>query len=79
MYTNELLEEIWAIKAQLAAEADGDIHKFCDRLREFSEKMPRKAPVVRTPEETARFLDFIDELPAAVREDDANYGGKSAP
>jgi hypothetical protein len=77
MYTNELLEEIWRIKDDLAREADYDIHKFCDQLREYTEKNPLPGPVLRTPEEVRRFLDF-GELPAApaVREDDPKYGEK---
>ncbi len=77
MYTNELLEEIWAIRAQLAREADYDVAKHFAQLREFMDKNPPTGPVLRTPEEVRRFLDF-GELPAApaVREDDPKYGEK---
>ncbi len=76
MYTNELLEEIWAIREKLAREADYDMAKHFYQLREFMEKHPHPGPVLRTPEEINRYLQH-GELPVAgVREDEAKYGGE---
>lgn len=78
MYTNELLEEIWAIKNQLWEEAGGDIHVFCQQLQEFSKTMPRTGPVLRTQEEIERYVQF-GELPvASVRENEAEYPKKNS-
>ena len=35
MITNPLLEEIWAVKDRLNAESGGDIHVFCQQLRDW--------------------------------------------
>ena len=78
MYTNELLEEIWAIREELAREADYDVAKHFDQLREHMEKNPLPVRAVRTPEEMSRFLDSC-RLPAgAVLEDEAKYGDKES-
>lgn len=69
MYTNELLEEIWAIREQLAREADYNLDKHFDQLAEWSAKNPHTGPVLRTPEQVRRYLDF-GELPATVAAED---------
>ena len=46
MITNPLLEEIWAVKDRLNAESGGDIHVFCQQLRDWSAKnLPRNMVV----------------------------------
>ena len=51
MITNPLLEEIWAVKDRLAAEAGNDIHVFCEQLRAWESSHLPKGRVLRTPEE----------------------------
>ena len=49
MITNPLLEEIWAVKDRLAAEAGNDIHVFCEQLRAWESSHLPKGRVLRTP------------------------------
>jgi hypothetical protein len=76
MYTNEVLEEIWAIKDRLWREAEGDLDKFFEQLQEFARSTPHQGPVLRTNEEVRRFLDFGELPTASVHEDETPYGAK---
>lgn len=51
MKTNPVLEEVWRIKDQLAAEAGYDIDRFFDNLRKWEAEHPHSGPVVRNAEE----------------------------
>jgi hypothetical protein len=76
MITNPLLEEIWAIKDRLAAEAGNDIHVFCEQLRAWESSHLPKGHVLRTPQEI-RALLARQEAPEslALREKPPEYGG----
>jgi hypothetical protein len=78
MITNELLEEIWRIKDDLAREADYDIDKFCDQLRGDMQTIPPPVPLLRSPEEMSRFLDFGELPTASVHEEESPYGAKDS-
>jgi hypothetical protein len=52
--TNAILEEVWRIKNQLAAEADYDIDRFVEQLRAWSAAHPVSGPVVHNAEELRR-------------------------
>ena len=54
MKANPILEEVWRIKDQLAAEATYDVDRFFGQLRAWSEAHPHAAPVVRNAEELRR-------------------------
>ena len=73
MITNPLLEEIWAVKDRLAAEAGNDIYVFCEQLRAWESSHPPKGRVLRTPAEIRAWfarqtapetLTFREEPPA---------------
>jgi hypothetical protein len=51
MTNNPLLEEIWAIKDRLDAESGGDIHVFCEQVRNWSAKNLPQNMIVRDPAE----------------------------
>ena len=51
---NSILEEVWRIKDQLAAEAGYDMDRFFAQLRAWSEAHPHTSPVVRDAEELRR-------------------------
>lgn len=78
MESNELLDEIWAIREEVAREADYDIDKHFAQLRAFRATRPLPNTVRRTPEETQRLLDLGDLPTAAVREPNAEYGQGSS-
>lgn len=61
MITNPLLEEIWAVKDRLAAEAGNDIHVFCDQLRAWESSHLPKGRVLRTPQEIRSLLARQEE------------------
>lgn len=68
MNTNAVLEEVWAAKNRLAAEAGGDIHVFCRQLREWERlHMPAgfKMRTVIRQEEARK-----DETALVLREED---------
>jgi hypothetical protein len=54
MKANPVLEEVWRIKDQLAAEAGYDVDRFFAQLRAWSEAHPHAGPVVRSAEELRR-------------------------
>ncbi|MEI7935584.1 MAG: hypothetical protein WCK27_02735 [Verrucomicrobiota bacterium] len=66
MITNPLLEEIWAVKDRLAAEAGNDIHVFCEQLRAWESSHLPKGRVLRTPGEIRARLAQQESL--ALRE-----------
>ena len=61
MITNPLLEEIWAVKDRLAAEAGNDIHVFCDQLRAWESSHLTKGRVLRPPQEIRALLARQEE------------------
>ena len=54
MKANPILEEVWRIKDQLAAEAGYDVDRFFAQLRARSEAHPHPGPGVRNAEELQR-------------------------
>lgn len=74
---NPLLEEIWAIKDQLAAEAGGDIHVFCEQLHAWSAVHLPKGKVLHDPKEIRALLAKEEEAESPVlREEPPEYGQK---
>ena len=56
MKTNPILEEVWRIKDQLAAEAGYDVDRFFDNLRKWETEHPHTGPVVRNAEELRQLV-----------------------
>jgi hypothetical protein len=56
MKSNPILEEVWRIKDQLAAEADYDVDRFFDNLKAWIAEHPSTAPVIRNPEELRQLI-----------------------
>jgi len=56
MKANPILEEVWRIKDQLAAEAGYDVDKFFENLRKWEAEHPHTGPVVRNAEELSRLV-----------------------
>jgi hypothetical protein len=56
MKSNPILEEVWRIKDQLAAEAGYDMDRFCDNLRKWAADHPHNGPVVRNAEELRQLV-----------------------
>jgi hypothetical protein len=54
MKANAILEEVWRIKEQLAAEAGYDVDQFFAQLRAWSQAHPQTGPVVRNAEDLRR-------------------------
>jgi hypothetical protein len=77
MITNPLLEEIWSVKDRLNAESGGDIHVFCQQLREWSAKNLPRNMAVCDPAELRALLakeDLEDSL--ILREEPPEYRRK---
>ena len=51
MKSNPILEEVWRIKDQLAAEAGYDTDRFFDDLQAWTAAHPHQGPVVHNAEE----------------------------
>jgi hypothetical protein len=66
MKANPILEEVWRVKEQLAANANYDMDVFLNQLREWSESHPPSAPVVHDADELRHLASEIE--PLAVRE-----------
>lgn len=77
MITNPLLEEIWAVKDRLSAEAGGDIHVFCQQLRDWSAKnLPRNIAVCDPSRLRALLAKQEEGESLVLREDSPKYGEK---
>ena len=51
MKANPILEEVWRIKDQLAAESGYDVDRFFENLRKWESEHPHPGPTVRNAEE----------------------------
>jgi hypothetical protein len=56
MKSNPILEEVWRIKDQLAAEAGYDMDRFCDNLQKWAADHPHDGPVVHNAEELRQLV-----------------------
>lgn len=56
MKANPILEEIWRVKDQLAAEAGYDVDRFFENLRKWAAEHPHSAPVVGNAEELRQLV-----------------------
>ena len=56
MKSNPILEEVWWIKDQLAAEAGYDADRFFDNLQQWMAENPPSGPVARNAEELRQFI-----------------------
>jgi hypothetical protein len=56
MKSNPILEEVWRIKDQLAADAGYDMDRFVEQLRTWSAVHPPSGRVVRNAEELRQLM-----------------------
>ena len=56
MKTNPILEEVWRVKDQLAAEAGYDADRLFESLRKWPAEHPHSGPVVRNAEELRQLV-----------------------
>jgi hypothetical protein len=56
MKANPILEEVWRIKDQLAAEAGYDVDRFFENLRKWEAEHPHHGPVVHNAEELRQLV-----------------------
>jgi hypothetical protein len=82
--SNVILEEVWRIRDQLAAEAGYDIDRFVEQLRAWSMAHPASGPVVHNAAELQRLAtgkglrySSIAGKPTQVREKPATKRKKS--
>ena len=80
MKWNPILEEVWRIKGQLAAEAGYDVDKFFDNLRKWSDAHPHPGPVVHSAEELQQLIARKQPAPSerseiALNDKPPKYGG----
>lgn len=66
MKRNPILEEVWRIKEQLAAEAGYDVRRFGDQLREWTQAHPEQFPPAKDAEELGESKDVA---PLTLREE----------
>ena len=75
MKANPLLEEIWRVKDQLAAEAGYDLDRYIAQLRTWTAAHPPVGPVVRDPAELQRLTGSL----YAPRDSDVLAVGEAPP
>jgi hypothetical protein len=51
------LEEMWAIKDQLAAEAGYDLKRICEQLRGWPQSHQRTGPLIQNAEELRKWME----------------------
>jgi hypothetical protein len=66
MKTNPILEEVWRIKDQLAAESGYDVNRFFEQLRAWSAAHPHSGRVVHSAEELRQLVAQNERQRAAV-------------
>jgi hypothetical protein len=64
MKSNPILEEVWRIKDQLAAEAGYDMDRFFENLRKWEVEHPHSGPVVNSAEELQQLIAEKERLRA---------------
>ena len=64
MKANPILEEVWRIKDQLAAEAGYDIDRFFENLRKWEAAHPPSGQVVRNAEELRQLVSVKESVMA---------------
>lgn len=65
MKTNPILDEVWRIKNQLAAEAGYDMDRFFAQLCAWSAAHPHPGPVIRNAEELRQLVAGAERQRAA--------------
>lgn len=60
MKSNPILEEVWRIKDQLAAEAGYDMDRYCENLRKWVAEHPHNGPVVHNAEELRQLVAAME-------------------
>jgi hypothetical protein len=76
MKTNPILEEVWRIKDQLAADAGHDVARFFAQLHEWTAKHPPAGAVVRNAQELRQLVKQREAAASAVRDQPTKYGGE---
>lgn len=56
MKPNPILEEVWRIKDQLAAEAGYDVDRFFENLRKWAAEHPHSGPVIHNADELRQLV-----------------------
>ena len=56
MKSNPIIEEVWRIKDQLAAEAGYDMDRFCENLRQWAAAPPHDGPVIHNAAELRQLI-----------------------
>ena len=56
MKANPILEEVWRIKDQLAAEAGNDVDRFFENLRKWEAEHPHPGPVDRDADDLRQLV-----------------------
>lgn len=74
MKTNPILEEVWRIKDQLAAESGYDMDRFFEQLKAWSAAHPHQRRLVRNAEELRQIVADEErrlkrESPMALKEE----------
>src|SRR5258708_3483273 len=56
MKSNQILEEVWRIKDELAREAGYDIHRLCENTRKWAREHPHAGRVIHSAEELRQLV-----------------------
>jgi hypothetical protein len=56
MKPDSILEELWAIKDKLAREAEYDVDRFAQNLRQWEMAHPQTGRIIRNAEELRQFV-----------------------
>lgn len=56
MTSNQILDEVWRIKDELACEAKYDIHQLCENTRRWAAEHPHSGPIVHNAEELRQLI-----------------------
>jgi hypothetical protein len=68
MKPDQILEETWRVKDELARESDYDIRKLFENLRAYERAHP-EVPRIRNPEDLRRLTREKEDIATAVLND----------
>jgi len=57
MKRDPILEELWRVKDELAAEAGNDVRRLCENTRHWAAQHPHSGPVIRSAEELRQYVE----------------------
>ena len=75
MASNSILKEMWRVKNELSAQADGDIDRLCEQTRDWASKHKHSGPVAHKLSDLTKLFEQTPQSSSlSVGEKTSKYG-----